>query len=350
MGSPLRRRQKHVADIEAAPITINNEDEYIPRRRRVAAASYRTMIIVCQRQHCQYVAFAIALVVFLSFMVTIGIFLGEAINNVYLMMEVTSFKEEVAIWSCTKIKPVAHPELRPELLHIPKTGGTTLEVIGAIHNFTWGGCHWAEKNLVDDTGSKICPAQTGPALPKPNHQEAWSDELEFYDYLPPKWNQTYQPWLQNASLFTVVRDPYTKAVSSWNYHNKHKTDLVTNVTAMNDWLNKSITMMHVNRPVDGDKPKKEYFSGLMYFVPQIEWITKDVRVLRTETLKRDFQCMMRGHGYDWKWPKKEVFNKSKRPNRLTVANLTSATKSLIAKAYREDFEQLGYQYHVEVET
>ena len=52
-------------------------------------------------------------------------------------------------------EPVTHPDLRPELLHITKTGGTTLEIVGAMYNFTWGACHWL--NSVDDMGSLRCP-------------------------------------------------------------------------------------------------------------------------------------------------------------------------------------------------
>ena len=66
--------------------------------------------------------------------------------------------------------------------------------------------------------------------------------------------------------------------------------------------------MYGNRPVGDSLPKKAYFQkGLL--IPQTDYITKDVHVLRLETLERDFLCMMRGHGYDWVWPKKG-FNKS----------------------------------------
>ena len=228
-------------------------------------------------------------------------------------------------------KPVAHPELRPELVHITKTGGTTLEIVGAMYNFTWGACHWLEK--VDDMGSLRCPEVNGAKPPTLLHS-IW--------HVPPKWlDSASKFWLKNTTLFTVVRNPYERAVSSWNYLHSHTT-VGVNDTAMNIWLDKTITTMYENRPVGSSRPKAIYFDN--HVIPQTDYITKDVHVLRIETLERDFLCMMRGHGYDWVWPKKE-FNKSKRPDRLTVANLTSTTKSLIAKAYREDFEQLGYPYH-----
>lgn len=232
-------------------------------------------------------------------------------------------------------EPVTNPDLRPELLHITKTGGTTLEIVGAMYNFTWGACHWLTS--VDDMGSLRCPQiNVTKPLPHMDFGSIW--------HVPPKWMKPESKfWMENATLFSVVRDPYDRAVSSWNY-NHRGNPLAFNASAMNLGLIQIVTGMDANRPVNGTKtrPSAAYFSGGM-MIPQTEYITDDVRVLRTETLERDFLCMMRGHGYDWEWPKKKEFNKSNQANRLTVANLTSTTKALIAKAYREDFEQFGYQ-------
>ena len=235
-------------------------------------------------------------------------------------------------------EPVKHPELTPELIHITKTGGTTLEIVAAMHNITWGACHWLDK--VDNMGSMRCPPIVNGPKPPPHgpYGNKW--------HVPPKWQPPEDKfWLtKNITLFTVVRDPYARAVSNWNYVNYvHRLDsLVVNATAMNAWLNQTITRMHANRPANGTRPKAAYFYGGQ-LIPQVEYITGDVRVLRMEMLERDFLCMMHRHGYDWVWPKKGGFNKSTRPDRLTVADLTSETKALIANAYRQDFEQFGYQ-------
>ena len=106
-------------------------------------------------------------------------------------------------------KPVAHPELKPELVHITKTGGTTLEIVGAMHNFTWGACHWLKK--LDDMGSTLhCPNSNGTKPPpRGPYGSKW--------HIPPKWLDSQSKfWMKNVSLFTVVRDPYARVVSSWS--------------------------------------------------------------------------------------------------------------------------------------
>lgn len=163
-------------------------------------------------------------------------------------------------------------------------------------------------------------------------------------HVPPKWMEPEDKFWMNSdiALFTVVRDPYARAVSVWNYMHTGNP-LVFNPTAMNRWLTRSVTQMDASRPMHGTRPSRAYFAGpMLMLIPQMEYITKGIRVLHTETLERDFLCMMKGHDYHWELPKKRIFNKSNKAGRLTVTNLTSATRALIAKAYREDFEQFGY--------
>jgi hypothetical protein len=234
-----------------------------------------------------------------------------------------------------------------------------LEIVGAIYNFTWGACHWLNSvgmsHLVDlmyiysfhisSHVSSLSTDDMGPGLrcPQINSTKPSPHRMDYGSiwHVPPKWMKPKSKWWMNdAALFTVVRDPYARAVSSWNYMHRGNP-LVLNATAMNRWLTQSVTRMDANRPVHGKRPSPAYFAGGM-LIPQVEYITKGVRVLQTETLERDFLCMMKGHGYNWEWPKKRAFNKSNRAGRLTVTNLTSTTRALIAKFYREDFEQFGY--------
>jgi len=213
---------------------------------------------------------------------------GGACQSKALMISKQEAEIEESDYVC---KPVAHPELRPELVHITKTGGTTLEIVGAMHNFTWGACHWKEK-LIEMESSLHCPNSN---VTKPPPLGPWGSKW----HVPPKWLDSESKfWLKNATLFTVVRDPYARVVSSWNYKHKKQYSKVVNATAMNQWLEKIITEMHANRPVGDSVPKAAYFQeGLL--IPQTDYITKDVRILRTETLERDFLCVvmvMIGHG------------------------------------------------------
>ena len=69
---------------------------------------------------------------------------NDSSKQIFTLSENHSLSE-TKIVSVDTCEPVAHPELRPELIHITKTGGTTLEIVGAIHNFTWGACHWLNR-------------------------------------------------------------------------------------------------------------------------------------------------------------------------------------------------------------
>ena len=104
---------------------------------------------------------------------------------------------------------------------------------------------------VDDMGSLRCPNSN---VTKPPPHGPFGSKW----HVPPKWLDSESKfWLKNATLFTVVRDPYARVVSSWNY--LHRYPKVVNATAMNQWLEQTITKMNANRPVGDSLPKAAYF-------------------------------------------------------------------------------------------
>ena len=243
-------------------------------------------------------------------------------------------------WECA---PVARPSTRPELIHIRKTGGSTLEILGALNNVSWGACHWFDRINGMPKGSN-CPPNSRNQQKDP---EIIDPTWRMYKWhLPPKYMPPQDTfWMKNASLFAVVRDPYERSVSAWNYANSNAPERIGNATLMNAHIVTSLRKQIENRPRYGSLPGKPYFRGEL---PQSDYIDENVRVLRLETLERDFQCMMRGHGIRWEWPQRKVFNKSNKHNSLTTSDLTIETRAMIALAYHEDFVRFGYPIDQEI--
>ncbi|KAL7553858.1 hypothetical protein ACHAWF_017191 [Thalassiosira exigua] len=156
-------------------------------------------------------------------------------------------------------------------------------------------------------------------------------------HAPPKYlREDEKWWLNNSSLFTVVRDPYDRVVSSFNFKVRKK-----NANKMNLWVEKALHIVHTNRPAGPNTWKREYFNiDYGTLVPQTEYIDENVHILRLESLRQDFTSMMREHGLEWKWPMRQR-NRSPSDS-LTVANLTSSNRKLIEKVYERDFKMLGY--------
>ena len=227
--------------------------------------------------------------------------------------------------SCT---PLRNPK-RLELLHITKTGGSTLEVLAAQHNVSWGACHFLGR--VDGMpGSMKCP--------NPHQRmDSFKSSLQGIQlwHAPPRFlNQEEKMWLSNATLFTVVRNPYDRVVSSWNYLFGRVDN---NATAMNEWLTEMLTAIYNGRRIPIGHLG---ISRQEFLIPQTDYIDDTVEVLRLETLQQDFACLMRRHGLDWEWVE-ERRNKS-GPDTLTTDDLTVANQALIELVYRKDFVQLGY--------
>jgi hypothetical protein len=236
--------------------------------------------------------------------------------------------------------PPKHSKL--EFIHIPKTGGTTMEVVAASHNVPWGACHWLPS--VEAPNGK-CPREHNrqffhhPDLPP--FFSSWHVPIQYYN--TPKHPNLFQ-WYRNASLFTIVRNPYHRMVSEWNYGSKSIDH--NDALRMNEYLSRTIS----NLQLAVDKPEYKWWQQGDHWVRQIEFVSNiqmhggpdHVYILHYEDLANEFACLMHTFDMNWTWPSQKT---NSARGHLTAANLTEETKQHISQYYALDFETFGYDTH-----
>jgi hypothetical protein len=229
---------------------------------------------------------------------------------------------------------------RLELLHIPKTGGRALESLAAKKQIRWGACHWVSSIHV---GKWISCPKPRPE-PKPDQSHPDTDTSNWHVPIVPYFNNLtmYNPYM-NATIFMVVRDPFSRAVSEATFKELEKgKPCASNAT----WLNEAIAK-HLKRA------KTDPHKSDSHWVPQHEYLRiprnddeDKPYVLKFESLKRDFACLMKKYGLDLslgdQQPKESSNTTKGGGEKLTRANLTEKSKSLIRAFYAKDFEMFGY--------
>lgn len=242
---------------------------------------------------------------------------------------------------------------RLELLHIPKTGGSTLEAVAAQHNLSWGACHWNLK-LRNAGGGTVLPC---PAHPRRSAKHRRYRTSNWHLPIPLLQYGLYNPYI-DADIFTVVRHPYARLLSQWN----HKYDDIIkakpemrgydrkNPHHLNYWLQRVMRYIHNAVP-----PSPEYFLHDGHYIPQSHYIAATtvrhghlpsidknvVMVLRHENLSNEFACLMLW--YNLSHLQVPMEHRNRGYYELTEAHLTQKTKNMINVVYRDDFVNFGYE-------
>jgi hypothetical protein len=252
-----------------------------------------------------------------------------------------------------------------EFVHIPRTGGKTIEALGSRYNISWGCCHWMNYSRLD----LRCPRRKHS---KPNHPH-WNTS---YWHVPIRYHSTglsasdpteeTWKWYESKSLFAVVRDPFHRAVSQWNFACKLpsmnvEADQCGNATLMNQKLLEIARLTEKAGPGTvsrATKPSKEYFLADGRFIPQVDYVTnippnklgaarhnpEQVYIIRQESFLGDLSCLLQRFGLKWRLP---ASKRDKEAGRLTVSNLTRKTRDVLAHVYAEDFDVFGYAKQID---
>ena len=139
-----------------------------------------------------------------------------------------------------------------------------------------------------------------------------------------------------AYKFTLVRNPWDRAVSLYEYRRKkNKTDLAKRGIAFSEWVNKTF----------GPDKDPFYYNNAKSFQPQVEWLKDDAGRIsidfigKFETINEDFEKIRRAIGLDAELPH---LNASRRASYQSYYD--DETRETVATWFREDIEFFGYRF------
>jgi len=249
--------------------------------------------------------------------------------------------EKSLLFDCSTAQ-VNSPPPRLEFIHVPKTGGTYIERLAAMNGRSWGVCHY-RKNIDEFACRPVTRKKRKPVFPnKWTNTSEWHTPLGIRDAWP--------NWAQNASLFMVVRNPYDRIVSEWNYVNEWnqndpwKQDML-NATRLNMWVQERLKEVKSNPPVGtysrrlSSPVAAQYYQLDSHLIPQVDYMVPGAHRLPFENLRETLQCLLHEYGLDWELPITRVNSGS---GKLTASDLTQVSKDLIGEVYAADFEKFGY--------
>lgn len=143
-----------------------------------------------------------------------------------------------------------------------------------------------------------------------------------------KWNRAYK--------FTLVRNPWDKVVSHYEYRRKrNKTGLADRDISFSDWVKKTY----------GPDKDPHYYNNPKAFQPQVEWLKDDEGRIsidyigKFETINEDFEQIKTAIGIDAQLPH---LNASKRAGYQDYYD--DETRAIVADWFREDIELFGYRF------
>jgi chondroitin 4-sulfotransferase 11 len=141
---------------------------------------------------------------------------------------------------------------------------------------------------------------------------------------------------QDAYKFTVVRNPWDKVVSLFEYRRKkNKTEIASSGMTFTDWVNLSF----------GPVRDPFYYDNVKSFQAQVEWLKNDEGIIDTdfiakfESLSSDFDQIKAATGVS---ANLQHLNQSHRKDYRSY--YTPETRAIIAKRHAEDIAAFAYTF------
>mmetsp|Transcript_21232 Transcript_21232/g.49423 ORF Transcript_21232/g.49423 Transcript_21232/m.49423 type:complete len:385 (-) Transcript_21232:113-1267(-) len=225
---------------------------------------------------------------------------------------------------------------RLEFLHIPKNGGTAVELAGIQ-----GGIRWSAES-VGFTGIQHMPDGSSCAR----------------YHVPPR---LYRGGMYtHAHVFCVVRHPFERAVSEyqyllnddlqaltatswgWQYYKMYNNGLYDYTPCTSQGLNH-----FVQRTLSMYNEGNKYIDDC-HHVSQSEFIWDDAghrqcdSILRLENLAQEFNQLMSKHGYEVRINPNPYYSSAELCPNISVDSLTDKSRQMLREVYADDFRLLGF--------
>ena len=143
-----------------------------------------------------------------------------------------------------------------------------------------------------------------------------------------KWNTAYK--------FTLVRNPWDKVVSHYQYRRKrNKTEVATRNVSFSEWVKKTY----------GPDKDPFFYNNPKAFQPQVEWLKDDQGRIaidfigKFESINDDFDQIKSIIGIEAELPH---LNASKRAGYQSYYD--DETRLIVAQWFHEDIEAFGYSF------
>ena len=143
-----------------------------------------------------------------------------------------------------------------------------------------------------------------------------------------KWNTAYK--------FTLVRNPWDKVVSHYEYRRKrNKTEVASRNISFSEWVKMTY----------GQEKDPYYYNNPKAFQPQVEWLKDDEGKIsidfigKFETINEDFEQIKKAIGIEAELPH---LNPTKRA--AYQSYYYDETREIVAHWFREDIEVFGYRF------
>ncbi len=208
-----------------------------------------------------------------------------------------------------------HHKLKLLFIHIPKNAGTSIER-EVFKDFDFSNKHSRTDLYGWDDALQL------------NLQHATLQDLMDVGLITSE-------MLDEFSTFAVIRNPYTRAVSGYNWLLR---DLKINDSFENFLLQKgSFSESSLSKT---GREVKDHFLTQSQFLKNERGIAS-IQLLRFENLQNDFEsfCAKRKLPFTLN----AYFKKSKKSKWSQAKLLSKTNRALIKEKYKEDFENFGYQ-------
>jgi hypothetical protein len=254
------------------------------------------------------------------------------------------------------------------LIHIPKTGGTSLEQAGqslgqgkGIHKqllwgFQYDKARFRRKRRDLPNGNKLesqIPICVGD----------FGKKCCSWWHVPPRFVNDWRPYYSAKDRFCVVRNPYARSFSEYSFRHGRKIRELPceklNKTRVNEWIRDRLTQTISGKPITLDDchwyPQYQYIEPYVgadgsRMPPLPRGVNKYLdtgpdgrscnHVIKMETMSKDLPVLMAKLGHpEVKLPKKKQFSSGCKDLKM----LEERTRALIRKVFAQDFRQFEYE-------